>query len=145
MFCEDLFGSDLIRLLDGKNLDERAERQDSYPAVRSLYTAAAYEKSANIFRMIMLTVGKSVFYKTMNQFFKTYDGQAVTLEDLIKSVSESTKTDLTPYLSWFTESGIPLVTVTDEYDEQTGRYTLKFKTTDGKRSTYPHRHWTISK
>ncbi|TIE16731.1 aminopeptidase N, partial [Legionella pneumophila] len=63
MFREELFGTDLIRLLDGKNLDERAPRQSAYTAVRSLYTAAAYEKSADIFRMMMFFVGKESFFQ----------------------------------------------------------------------------------
>lgn len=70
MFREELFGTDLIRLLDGKNLDERAPRQSAYTAVRSLYTAAAYEKSADIFRMMMLFIGKEPFIEAVAKFLR---------------------------------------------------------------------------
>ncbi len=128
LFREHLLGSDLIRLLDGKNLDERSPRPSSYTEVRSLYTTAAYEKSADIFRMMMLAVGKKTFYKAMVQFLQNNDGRAVTLEEVIKSLSASSKINLQSFLFWFTESGIPEVTVEDEYKPETQTYTLKFKT-----------------
>lgn len=137
MFRERLFGTDLIRMLDGKNFDERAPRQNTYTNVRSLYTAAAYEKSADIFRMMMLFLGEKSFYEGMTQFLKTNDGGAVTLEDVLDSLSESTGKNMGSFLSWFTESGIPQLMVTDEYDENTKCYTLKFKTKDGKGRPIP--------
>ncbi|MCW8443602.1 aminopeptidase N [Fluoribacter gormanii] len=137
MFRERLFGTDLIRILDGKNLDERAPRQDTYTNVRSLYTPAAYEKSADIFRMMMLVLGEKAFYKGMTQFLKDNDGGAVTLEDVLEALSKSTGKDMHPFLSWFTASGIPEVTVTDEYDLDKKRYTLKFKTKDGNGRPIP--------
>ncbi len=127
MFREQLFGSDLVRIMDGKNLDERAPRPDSYTAVRSLYTAAAYQKSGDIFRMIMKRLGEDVFYPCMNKFFREHDGGAVTLEQLIDSLSASSGQDLTPFLTWFTQPGIPEVTVTDEYDSAAQIYTLNIK------------------
>ncbi|MCE0723763.1 aminopeptidase N [Legionella resiliens] len=137
MFRERLFGTDLIRILDGKNLDERAPRQDTYTNVRSLYTPAAYEKSADIFRMMMLFLGEEAFYRGMHQFLKENDGGAVTLEDVLRSLSKSTKNDMSSFLYWFTESGIPQITVTDEYDAEAKRYTLKFKTIDRKERPIP--------
>ncbi|HHF7375554.1 aminopeptidase N [Legionella bozemanae] len=137
MFRERLFGTDLIRILDGKNLDERAPRQDTYANVRSLYTPAAYEKSADIFRMMMLFLGEETFYRGMNQFLKDNDGGAITLEDVLASLSKSTKKDMSSFLHWFTESGIPQITVTDEYDAEAKRYTLKFNTKDGKGRPIP--------
>lgn len=127
-FREYLFGTDLIRILDGKNLDERAPRPSAYTEVRSLYTAAAYEKSADIFRMMMLAVGKERFYKKMTYFLQNNDGRAVTLEDVINSLSISTKINLQPFLFWFTESEIPELKVEDEYNPDTQIYSLKFKT-----------------
>ncbi len=137
MFREYLFGTDLIRMFDGKNLDERAPRQDTYTNVRSLYTPAAYEKSADIFRMMMLFLGEHAFYKGMTRFLKDNDGGAVTLEDVLASLSELTGKNIRPFLYWFTESGIPHVIVTDEYDADAKRYTLKFKTKEGKERPIP--------
>ncbi len=137
MFREELFGTDLVRLLDGKNLDERAPRQDTYTAVRSLYTAAAYEKSADIFRMIMLTLGKDAFYSAMTHFLKEHEGKAVTLENMLDSLSTSTGVDVRVFLPWFTEDGIPKVSITDEYNAELKKYTLKVSTLDGKGRPIP--------
>lgn len=73
----------------------------------------------------------------MTQFLKTHDGGAVTLEDVLESLSQSTGKDMRSFLSWFTESGIPQLMVTDEYDDKAKCYTLKFKTKDGKGRPIP--------
>ena len=137
MFREELFGTDLIRLLDGKNLDERAPRPSSYTAVRSLYTLAAYDKSADIFRMIMITVGEKAFYKGIIQFLRDNDGGAVTLENVLDSLSLSTGINLDSFLLWFTETGIPELTVSDQYNEETKQYTLKIIVKEPKNRPIP--------
>lgn len=137
MFREDLFGTDLIRMLDGKNLDERAPRQSSYTAVRSLYTAAAYEKSADIFRMMMLVVGRDSFFNGLTQFFKENDGQAITLETFLDFVSYSTGVDLQKFLPWFTESEIPNVVIEAHYNEKKNRYYLKVTVENRKNRPIP--------
>lgn len=136
-FREDLFGTDFVRLLDGKNLDERAPRQSSYTAVRSLYTAAAYEKGADIFRMMMLVLGKEAFYQGMSEFLKSNDGTAVTLENFIDSLSTTARFDLRNFLYWFTETGIPQVQISDEYNTTTQTYALKIKVIDRKMRPIP--------
>ncbi|MBI2786244.1 MAG: DUF3458 domain-containing protein, partial [Legionella longbeachae] len=136
-FREDLFGTDLIRMLDGKNLDERAPRQDSYTNVRSLYTQAAYEKSADIFRMMMICLGKDIFYKGISKFLKEHDGSAVTLENLLESLSHSTGKNMHKFLNWFTETEIPALAVSDKYDAEKCHYSLKIKTKDGKERPIP--------
>lgn len=137
MFREDLFGTDLVRLLDGKNLDERAPRQSSYTAVRSLYTEAAYEKSADIFRMMMIYMGKETFYRSMTEFLKKNDGSAVTLEEMLGSINTSSGINLDSFLLWFTEQGIPELEVSDEYHNNTKEYTLKVKCNNAKLRPIP--------
>ncbi|KTD75100.1 aminopeptidase N [Legionella waltersii] len=137
MFREELFGTDLIRLLDGKNLDERAPRQSSYTTVRSLYTAAAYEKSADIFRMMMLVIGKKKFFKGLTQFFTQYDGTAETIETFLESMTKSTRHDVRSFLTWFTESEIPTVVITDEYNEKKQLYVLKIRVKNAKDRPIP--------
>jgi len=137
LFREELFGSDLVRLIDGKNLDDRAPRQSSYTAVRSLYTAAAYEKSADIFRMMMLVIGKERFITAMNKFLTDNAGGAVTIESVLDSLTASTEVPLTNFLPWFTEPGIPRVNVQSSYDENAKQYTLKVLVKDRKSRPIP--------
>lgn len=130
MLFEDLLGTSLARLLNGKNLDDKAPRQSSYSAVRSLYTIAAYEKAADVFRMMMLIVGRELFYVHMSGFLKDNDGKAVTIEDMLRAMTQSTGIDLNSFLPWFTEPGIPNVYVQDEYDIEKKQYLLKIKVID---------------
>ncbi|CAM3012042.1 aminopeptidase N [Legionella worsleiensis] len=137
LFREELFGTDLIRILDGKNLDPRPPRPSSYTAVRSLYTAAAYEKSADIFRMMMLVLGRKVFDQAITVFLKKHDGCAITLEQMLASISDTSGIDVSAFLLWFTESGIPELQIKDDYNEHTQRYTLNVKITDQKARPIP--------
>lgn len=126
-FLEKLFGRGLTRLYEGKQFDEHAPRPDSYTSVRNLYGSSAYGKSGYIFKMMMLEVGEEEYHKGVRKFFDDYQGQAVTLEHFIGSLSQSSGRDLSAYLVWFTEPGIPQVDVTDEYNPETQQYTLKFR------------------
>ena len=137
MFFEELFGTDLARLLNGKNLTEQAPRLSSYIAVRSLYTIAAYEKAADIFRMMMLVIGKNVFYKSISEFLKAYDGKAVTIEEVLDYLTKSTGFDMHSFLPWFTEPGIPKVSISEHYDAERQLYRLDIKTTDESNKPIP--------
>lgn len=145
LFREDLFasvygpeyGADLVRLLDGKNLDPKPSRPDSYTEVRNLYNAAAYDKSAQIFKMMMLYAGRDVFNKALSSFLKCHDGSAVTLEQLLQFLSDATEMNFNVFLPWFTEEGIPNLDVTDSFDEKTKIYTLKIKNPQGKNRPIP--------
>lgn len=137
LFCEDLFGSCVTRLINGKNLDPQAPRQSSYTAVRSLYTIAAYEKGADIFRMMMLVIGKESFLKHLSHFLKKNDGGAVTIENLLFALTHETGVDILSFLPWFTEPGIPKVQVTDEYDAKQQQYKLYVKTSNDSGKPIP--------
>lgn len=124
MFREKLFNRDLVRYLDGKNLNDRAPRPDTYTAVRSLYTSAAYDKGAAVFRMIADTMGEKDFCRGINDFLKHYDGCAITIEKLVDHLNHFSEKEIKGYLNWFTQPGTPTVTVTAQYDPRSKRYTL---------------------
>jgi aminopeptidase N len=137
LFLEHCLGVDLGRMFDGRSLDERAPRPESYTEVRSLYTTAAYEKGAEIFRMIMNAMGEKTFNKCLSVFLKENKGKAITLENIIDSLSSQSGVELRPYLNWFSASGTPKVTVTDEYNPETKTYKIKCVTHDGKDRPIP--------
>ncbi len=130
LFLEHWIGTDLDRMFDGRGLDEKIPRPQSYTAVRSLYTAAAYEKSAEIFRMIMNYLGKETFIKGLATFLHANQGKAVTLEEILEQLSIFSHKNIHSFLNWFTKPGIPKITVTEEYDFQKKKYRLRF-ITDG--------------
>ncbi|MDR3501748.1 MAG: aminopeptidase N [Legionella sp.] len=137
LFLEHCLGVDLDRMFDGRSLDERAPRPESYTEVRSLYTTAAYEKGAEIFRMIMNAMGEKTFNKCLSVFLKKNKGKAITLENIIDSLSSQSGVELRPFLNWFSAAGTPKVTVTDEYNPETKTYKIKCVTHDGKDRPIP--------
>ncbi|MFJ1267684.1 DUF3458 domain-containing protein [Legionella lytica] len=137
LFLEHCLGVDLARMFDGRSLDERAPRPESYTEVRSLYTTAAYEKGAEIFRMMMNAMGEKAFNRCLSVFLKKNIGKAITLENIIDSLSSQSGIELRPYLNWFSATGTPTVTVTDEYNPETKTYKIKCVTHQGKDRPIP--------
>lgn len=142
LFIEYWLGIDLERLFSGYSLDARAPMPDKYTAVRSLYTAAAYEKSSEIFRMIMHAINDNAnnsqaFFNALNKFLLQNIGNAITLENILDALSTSSGKNVKNFLNWFTKTGIPKITVTDEYNAQTRVYKLKFITKDGQERPIP--------
>lgn len=60
-------------------------RPDHFVEINNFYTATVYEKGAEIVRMIANTLGKEKFRQGTDEYFRRYDGQAVTVEDLLVS------------------------------------------------------------
>ncbi len=141
-FAEETFGQDLMRIRSVKYArrvaeDSKPARPDSYINVRNLYTASAYEKGAEIFRMMRTVLGKEVFHQAIAKFFNDYDGKAATIEDLIQSLTKTTGKDLTQFLLWFTQSGMPILEVKDEYNSETQTYTLQVKQSSSDKNYKP--------
>ena len=60
-------------------------RPDHFVEINNFYTATVYEKGAEIVRMIANTLGKEKFRQGTDEYFRRYDGQAVTVEDLLSA------------------------------------------------------------
>lgn len=81
-------------------------RPDHFVEINNFYTATVYEKGAEIVRMIANTLGKEKFRQGTDEYFRRYDGQAVTVEDLLAALSVA-GTDVTPFLDWYTQPATP--------------------------------------
>lgn len=102
-------------------------RPDSCLAVDNFYTATIYEKGAEVIRMIQTLLGLEGFNKGIKLYFERHDGQAVTIIDFIKAMSDANQIDLTQFQLWYSQAGTPVVDVTESYDEKTKTYFLKLK------------------
>ncbi len=100
---------------------------DSYVEVTNVYTGTAYQKGAEIFRMIQTWLGKDVFRKGMDLYFHRYDGQAVTIELFMKAMEDAANCDLSKFLLWFRQAGTPILEVVEEYIPEKKEYILTFK------------------
>jgi len=96
----------------------------SYVEINNFYTATVYEKGAEVIRMIHTLLGEENFRKGMDLYFDRHDGQAVTTEEFVAALEDGSGIDLKQFRNWYIQPGTPLISVSDEYDEETGTYTL---------------------
>ncbi len=104
-------------------------RPDSCLAVDNFYTSTIYEKGSEVIRMMQTMVGKKGFRKGMDEYFRRYDGQAVTILDFASAIAEPNGYDFTQFKLWYTQAGTPEVEVFESFDAAKKEYTLNLKQT----------------
>lgn len=131
-FSRDLIGFDICRVLDAEHL-----RRDQFPEAQSglshpvrptemtvpanYYTRTIYEGGAEVAYMLSNLVGKEAWKKATNHYFEKFDGQAVTIEDFVEAVAESTEYDLSQFKLWYSTSGTPGVHIREHRHNGTVR------------------------
>jgi aminopeptidase N len=134
-FCEAMHSPSLKRIEDVTMLRRVQFPEDAgplahpvrpaeYQAIDNFYTATVYEKGAELIRMIAGRLGREGFRRGTDLYFSRFDGQAVTIDDLLAALGEANGVDLSPYLAWYAQAGTPEVGARGEYDAATKRYTL---------------------
>jgi len=135
-FSADLNSADVQRIEDVKALRERQFVEDasptahpiqpkSYISMNNFYTSTVYEKGAEVIRMIHTLLGEENYRKATDLYFKTFDGQAVTTDDFLWSMSEASGIDLSSFKLWYHQSGTPRLEVREDFSK--GVYTLKLR------------------
>lgn len=99
-------------------------RPESCMSVDNFFTMTIYEKGSEVIRMMQTIVGRKGFRKGMDEYFKRHDGQAVTTEDFAAAISEPNGKDFTQFKRWYSQSGTPIVKVTENYNAAAGEYSL---------------------
>lgn len=99
-------------------------RPESVIEINNFYTVTVYEKGAEVVRMIHTLLGAEAFRQGSDLYFSRHDGQAVTCEDFVLAMEDASGVDLGQFRRWYSQAGTPLLTVQDEYDPITERYTL---------------------
>ncbi|WP_299692915.1 aminopeptidase N [Hydrocarboniphaga sp.] len=102
-------------------------RPESYVEVNNFYTATVYEKGAEIVRMIQTLLGREVFIRGVRRYLELHDGSAATIEDFLAAHEEVSGRNLDGFRRWYSQSGTPVVTVSDEYDPRAQTYRLHFR------------------
>ena len=101
-----------------------AIRPDSYIEIANFYTPTVYEKGAEVVRMLRTLLGRKGFRKGTDLYFERHDGQAATCEDFVRAMEAANDVELVQFRRWYSQAGTPVLTVTDEFDAQTGVYEL---------------------
>jgi len=96
----------------------------SYLEINNFYTVTVYNKGAEVIRMIQTLTGTEGFRHGMDLYFARNDGKAVTTEEFLKAMEEANTIDLKQFRNWYTQAGTPVVTVIEDYDASTQRYSL---------------------
>ena len=102
-------------------------RPDSYHKIDNFYTATVYQKGAELVRMIASLLGPQRFRAGMDRYFASCDNRAVTIEDFLEALGAGAGVDLTLFLAWYATAGTPEVTLAEDYDSETGIFTLHLR------------------
>ncbi len=98
-------------------------RPESFVEINNFYTTTVYEKGAEIVRMIANTLGPDNFRKGTDEYFRRYDGQAVTVEDFLSALS-ITDNKIEDFIDWYRQPGTPVVSGHQNYDNATQTLTI---------------------
>jgi aminopeptidase N len=99
-------------------------RPEQVIEMNNFYTVTVYEKGAEVIRMMHTLLGEDKFQAGMKLYFKRHDGSAATCDDFVAAMQDASGIDLTQFKLWYSQSGTPELTVTDNYDEKNRQYTL---------------------
>ncbi len=99
-------------------------RPGSYIEINNFYTATVYVKGAEVVRMVHTLIGADAFRRGLTLYFERHDGQAVTIEDFLAAMADASGQDLSQFVLWYDQAGTPEVTVSDDYNQTVGSYTL---------------------
>lgn len=83
-------------------------RPESFVEINNFYTMTIYEKGAEIVRMIANFLGEKKFRQGTDEYFRRYDGQAVTVEDFLSALSIADGRVM-DFLPWYRQPGTPVV------------------------------------
>lgn len=116
-------------------------RPESYEEINNFYTATVYEKGAEVVRMLHTLLGEDKFKQACNQYFRKFDAQAVTTDDFIDIMQQSSGFDLSQFRLWYAQAGTPDVSLSSQYNAQANTLSLSFqqtsKATPGQKEKYP--------
>ena len=99
-------------------------RPDVVIEMNNFYTLTVYEKGSEVIRMMHTLLGEDAFQAGMRLYFERHDGSAATCDDFVQAMEDASGVDLVRFRRWYSQSGTPELTVTDEYDAESGVYRL---------------------
>jgi len=96
--------------------------------MNNFYTITVYEKGAELIRMIAQMAGRQAFTDAVKHYLHKHDGQAVTIEDFVVAMEQTTGLDLVQFRHWYSHAGTPRVTLTQQHENNTLTLTLSQST-----------------
>jgi len=99
-------------------------RPDSYIEINNFYTATVYNKGAELVRMQHTMLGAEQFRRGMDLYFDRFDGQAVTVDDFVRTMAEAGAIDLDQFALWYSQAGTPQLSASGFYNDAEKTFTL---------------------
>ncbi|MFZ7089554.1 aminopeptidase N [Primorskyibacter sp. 2E233] len=135
-FTSDMRGPEVKRINDvidlrGRQFPEdqgplsHPVRPESFQEINNFYTATVYEKGAEVIGMLKRLVGDEAYAKALDLYFDRHDGDAATIEDWLKVFEDTTGRDLSQFKRWYSQSGTPRLSVSEDWAD--GTFTLTFE------------------
>ncbi len=130
-FSADTNSRAVQRILDVRRLREMQFPEDAGPLahpvrpseyikIDNFYTMTIYEKGAEIVRMLHTLLGPEDFRRGTDLYFERHDGQAVTTEEFVAAMEDSSGLDLQQFRRWYDQAGTPEVTVSGRWEAGPG-------------------------
>ena len=152
-FSQDMRSAPVQRLHQVDRLRSAQFREDDgplahpvrpveYVEINNFYTTTVYEKGAEVIRMLHTLIGADAYRKGTDLYFDRHDGQACTIEDWLKVFEDATGRDLSQFALWYHQAGTPRLSMTEDWDETDGVWTLTvtqtIPDTPGQTDKAPH-------
>ena len=99
-------------------------RPEKVIEMNNFYTVTVYDKGAEVIRMMHTLLGETNFQKGMTLYFERHDGQAVTCDDFVSSMSDASGVNLEQFKLWYSQSGTPRLNAIQHFDSSSNTYTL---------------------
>ncbi|MDO6426907.1 aminopeptidase N [Thalassotalea sp. 1_MG-2023] len=115
-------------------------RPEKVVEMNNFYTMTVYEKGAEVIRMIHTLLGEEHFRNGMDLYFSRFDGMAVTCDDFVDAMADASGVDLTQFKYWYSQSGTPVLQVTESFNQHTGQLSLTVKQVNQPTSTQQTKH-----
>jgi aminopeptidase N len=99
-------------------------RPDSYIEINNFYTLTVYEKGSEVVRMQHTLLGPEQYRKATDLYFQRHDGQAVTTDDFVQCMEDSSGKNLQQFRLWYSQAGTPELRCMGKYSQADNSYTL---------------------
>lgn len=134
-FTEDMHSKEIKRIDDAVGLRSIQFMEDAGPTSHpirpdkveefdNIYTGTIYEKGSHVLGMLHTMMGETTWRAATDEYFRRFDGQAVTCDDFVDVMEEVSGIKLDQFRQWYSQSGTPEISYSGSYDANAKTYTL---------------------
>ncbi|MDN4504214.1 aminopeptidase N [Alteromonadaceae bacterium BrNp21-10] len=136
-FSSDMASAAINRIKNVKVIRSQQFAEDASPMahpirpeavieMNNFYTVTVYNKGAEVISMLHKLLGVEGYRAGIDLYFTRHDGQAVTCDDFVNAMADANDRDLSLFKRWYSQSGTPIVELTQSFDEVNQQLHLHF-------------------